>query len=222
MKKHTRAKWAFGAIAFGMLGACGLTVKGDSPATPSFIPADYKGKPYGGTAQVIPGVIQAESYDTSPNGEKNVTFAYQGTVAKTAYRITPDSIGLAAFGKGHVSVNGQPEAPDQVYVGWTETGEWLKYTVRVAEPGTYIVGGKFAAADKGGKVSMTFSPQTSTGQIDIPTTAGYQPGVEVYHVWEKLDHLAEINLSAGTYVMTFKIETNAGLNLDWFSFTKKS
>ena len=68
---------------------------------------------------------------------------------------------------------------------------------------------------------MTFTPQITTGPVEIPTTAGFQPGVEVYHVWETLDHLAEIKLPAGTYVMMFKIENNAGLNLDYFSFTKK-
>ncbi len=185
------------------------------------VPTDYTGKPFAGTPQTIPGTIEAYKYDIAPNGAKDVTFHYEGDAKTTKYRTSPDSIRIAGYGLGHVSIKGEPEAPDQVYVGWTETGEWLKYTVHVAESGTYVLGGKFAAGDKGTKISVTFTPQISTGPIEIPTTAGYQPGVEVYHVWEKLDHLAEVPLSAGTYVMTVKIENDAGLNLGYLTFTKK-
>jgi hypothetical protein len=139
----------------------------------------------------------------------------------TDIRSTPDSIGLARFGPGHVSILGKPEEPGQAYVGWTEVGEWLKYTVRVKESGTYVFGGHFAAGSKGAKISVSFSPQIQSGLIEIPTTAGYQPGVEVYHVWETLDHLAEFDLPAGIYVMTVKIEAVAGLNFDYFTFARK-
>jgi len=209
-------------IVLGAIIAIAAPGRAQGDGTTNHVPSDYAGKPYTGTPQVIPGTIQAATYDIAPNGAKDVTFSYSGTPKSTSYRTSPDSIGLAAFGKGHVSITGQPEAPDQVYVGWTGTGEWLKYTVQVKEPGTYLFGGKFAAGAKGAKVSVTFTPDLTTGPVEVPTTAGYQPGVEVYHVWETLDHLAEINLPAGTYVMTFKIEAVAGLNLDYFTFTKKS
>jgi hypothetical protein len=55
----------------------------------------------------------------------------------------------------------------------------------------------------------------------IPTTAGFQPGVEVYHVWTKVENLAEVILPAGRCVMTARIEGAAGINLDYFSFTRK-
>jgi len=205
--------------AIGLLALGGLALNSVADDNPVHLP--YPGKPYTGAPQLIPGIIQAESYDIAPEGANGITFHYQADSKQGPFRTSPDSIGLAGFGDGHVSTTGQPEAPNQVYVGWTETGEWLKYTVQVKEPGTYIFGGKFAAAGKNTKVSLTFTPQIATGPIEIPTTAGYQPGVEVYHVWEKLDHLAEINLPAGVYVMTFKIENDDGLNIDYFSFTKK-
>jgi hypothetical protein len=113
------------------------------------------------------------------------------------------------------------ESPNQVYVGWTEPGEWLKYTVKVAEAGTYIIGGKVSAGDQGATLAFSFGPDLTTGEIEIPTTRGFQPGVEVYHVWETLDPLKEITLPAGTYVMTVKIGKTAGMNLESFTFTKK-
>ncbi len=186
------------------------------------IPEEYTGKPMSGTPASVPGIIQAEAYDVAPDGTKDVTFGHAGEPKKSTYRPQADAVGVAGFGKGHVSTTGQAEAVDQVYVGWTRTGEWLKYTISVKEPGTYVFGGKFAAGAKDAKVSATFGPGLTTGPLAIPTTAGFQPGVEVYHVWETLDNLAEIQLPAGTYVMTVKIESGAGLNFDYFSLKKKS
>ena len=136
-------------------------------------------------------------------------------------RVTGDSIGLASFGNGHVNIKGEPEKPDQVYVGWTETGQWMRYSVHVKETGTYRLGGHFAASDKDAMLSVTFTPEIKTGPIAIPTTAGYQPGVEVYHVWETLNNLADIDLPAGDYVMTVKIENAGGMNIDYLSFVRQ-
>ncbi len=188
---------------------------------PNHVPADYPGKPFAGHPQTIPGTIQAENYDVAPGDAKGVTVEIKGNLHKTEFRPQADSVGLARFGRGHVATGGQPEAPEQVYVGWTEAGEWLAYTVEVKEAATYVVGGKFAAGGKGSKVSFRFAPDLSTGPLEIPTTAGYQPGVEVYHVWETLDGLKEITLPAGVYVMQVRIEVSAGLNMDYFTFTQK-
>ncbi len=208
---------AFVLAAFVILSARVIAGEPDI----NHVPAGYTGKPLTGTPQAIPGTIQAESYDVATSDAKGVTVNYPGTLRQTAFRPGADSAGLARYGSGHVSVMGQAEPPDQVYVGWTETGEWLAYTVRVNQSGTYIFGGKFAAGGKGSLLSVTFTPELTTGPVEIPTTAGYQPGVEVYHVWEKLDQLKEINLPAGVYVMKVKIDTDAGLNMDYYTFTKK-
>jgi len=212
-------------LLMGLL-AVGLTMNfcsaADSPSVPNHIPSEYAGKPETGAPLAIPGTIRAIDYDASPTGANEITFSYHGTPKKTDVRTTPDSIGLAGFGKGHVSTTGTPEAPEQAYVGWTQPDEWLKYTVHVAETGTYVIGAKVAAGSKGATLTFSFTPDLTTGEIEIPTTAGFQPGVEVYHVWEKLDNLKEITLPAGDYVMTVKIGKIAGLNLESFTFTKKA
>jgi hypothetical protein len=213
------------AVATGLL-AIGLTMNlhcaADSPNVPNKIPSAYAGKPATGAPLAIPGTIRAIDYDASPTGANEITFSYRGTPKKTPYRTSADSIGIAGFGKGHVSTTGTPEAPEQAYVGWTQPDEWLKYTVHVAETGTYVIGAKVSAGSKGATLTFSFTPDLTTGEIEIPTTAGFQPGVEVYHVWEKLDKLKEIALPAGDYVMTVKIGKVAGLNLESFTFTKKA
>ena len=193
---------------------------------------NYAGKPYGGQPRQIPGIIQAEHYDVAPTNTDGITFHYNRPPRKTPFRTTDDCIGLTRYGKGHVTIAGVPEDPDQVYLGYTHAGEWVKYSVHVAEAGTYQFGGKFASGFTNAMISVTFTPEINTvifapeintGRINIPTTAGYQPGVEVYHVWANLDNLAEIKLPPGDFVMTVKIEDEhpGGLNIDYFTFIKK-
>ena len=185
-------------------------------------PKQYPGKPYNGTPALLPGTIQAKDYDIAPYGANNITFSWQGNTTQGPYRTSPDSIGIAEMNSDAVDIDGKSEKPGQVYIGWTQTGQWMRYTVRVAETGTYIIGAKLAAGATGAKISFTFTPnKNTTGPIEIPTTAGHVPNVEVYHVWEKLDHLAEINLTAGLHILTVKVEDVAGLNFATFTFTKK-
>lgn len=190
-------------------------------ATTALADAPYTGTPYGGKPVEVPGTIQAEAYDVSPKAANDVSFHYNGEPRQSEVRTSPDSIGLAKFGNGHVSVDGKAEDPKQAYVGWTHEGEWLKYSIHVKEAGTYKIGAKVAAADTGTKISFGFGPELTSGPVEVPTTAGRQPGVEVYHVWEQLDDLAEVKLQAGDAVMTVKIEKGAGINMDWFSLVKK-
>ena len=223
MKKHTKqilATLAILAVVAAPFSASGAE-QAKAPAGASNVPADYKGKPYQGVMLEIPGIIQAEAYDVAPNNAPGITFGDQQIPKKTPLRVTEDSVGIGKFGQGHVTIKNEPEAPEQVYVGWTSPGHWWKYTVHVKEAGTYLIGTHIAAGRPGAKLSISFSPQITTGPLDIPTTAGFVPGVEVYHVWEKLDHLAEVKLPAGDCVMTVKVEAVGGMNIDYLSFTKK-
>ncbi len=221
MHPNRSTRHAASAVALCLLALVGCAGRLHGQASTSHLPAGYTGKPFSGSAQAIPGTIQAEAYDLAPGDAQGVTVELKGKLHQTSFRPQPDSVGLARFGKGHVSTGGAPEAAEQVYVGWTETGESLAYTVEVKESSTYLLGGKFAAGGKGSKLSFSFAPGLTTGPVEIPTTAGYQPAVEVYHVWETLDNLKEITLPAGVYVMRVKIEFAAGLNIDYFTFAKK-
>ena len=148
------------------------------------------------------------------------------TATKTMSAKRPMPSAWRAWATGTFSIGGEAQNPDGAYLGWTQTGQWTNYLVRVGETGVYQFGGGFAAAGKDGLLSATFAPLgggavISTGPLEIPTTAGYQPAHEVYHVWEKLDNLAEVNLPKGDYILTVKIEKNAGFNLDYFTVVKK-
>lgn len=184
----------------------------------------YAGKPYAGKVPALPGVVQAEWYDVAPNAEPDIAFHSNGKPRQTPWRVPADSVGLAGFGAGHVSVDGKPENPDQVYAGWTHVGQWWRYTVKVTEGATYRIGGHFASGSKDARLRFTFTPKSGgeavdAGPFSIPTTAGRQPNVEVYHVWETLDNIGEVTLTAGDYVMKVEVVNQAGLNIDWIGFS---
>jgi hypothetical protein len=185
------------------------------------VPSDYKGTPESGAAFAVPGKIAAVGYDAAPGDAPDIAFHKNGKLSKSNVRKSTDSVGIAQFNKGHVTTKGEAEAPDQVYVGWTQAGEWLKYTLDVKEAGTYIIGGKVSAGSTGATLRFTFTSGADSGEVEIPTTTGFQPGVEVYHVWETLDHLGEVTLPAGRCVMTVTVGKTAGMNFETFTLTKK-
>lgn len=168
---------------------------------PAKIPADYKGKPAKAAVE-LPGTIKLTEFDTG-----------EGTVSSNKPRV-------ANFDKSHKTTKGEPEDTSQKYLGWTQKGQWVKITVHVKDAGTYVIGGHFAAAGKKGKLSFSFNDIT-TGPVAIPTTDGYLPGVEVYHVWERVDDLAEVKLTEGDYVFCCKIEEDGGFNLESVTVKKK-
>ena len=200
------------------------------PATgsPDVTTNGYAGKPYSGQPWAIPGIIQAEDYDVAPGNADGVTLYSPHPHLNNALRPTGDrSVGIVKFTKGYVTTAGELEDTNQWYLGYTVSGQWMKYSVQVAESGTYQIGGHFACGFTNRTFSMAFAPGIKPVTVPVPTTAGYQPKVEVYHVFEKIDNLAEVTFPAGNYVMTVMIgeagETNKtpGLNIDYFSFTKK-
>jgi len=186
------------------------------------ISTDYTGKPFYGTLQAIPGTIEAFTYDIAPNDQPEITFHYSGKYSTSSFRKGNDSMGIGSLDNSHLMTDGKkPNPPEGSYLGWTQDGEWAKYSVKVTATATYIVGGQFASAGKDSKISLTFSPTLTTGAMDIPTTDGFQPETEVYHVWEKLDNMKEITLPKGSYVMTLKLEKASGLNVKNITFTQK-
>jgi hypothetical protein len=192
------------------------------------LPAGYKGTPYGGVMQQIPGTIYARNYDL---GGQGVAFNHPGATTcgdwpagMPLYRQGADCVGLSVTNaqKPDVITTGAPAKYGEIYVSYCSTGEWLKFTVEITASGTYVVGGNVAAPN-GLSISISFSsvPAVSTGTAAIPASIdAIQPAHEMYHVWQTVTHIGQpITLQAGIYVMTFTIVT-AQANFDTFTFTK--
>ena len=58
---------------------------------------------------------------------------------------------------------------NQLYVGWTEPGEWFNITVQVAHSGAYSADLLYTS-NRGGTISIDVNGKDATGPLTIPTT----------------------------------------------------
>lgn len=131
--------------------------------------------------QTIPGKIQCEYYDV---GGEGVAFHDTDTVNSGSGGLNKGKDYLSTFRiqeavdisytKFHDSIDNsrfnfvQPKE-GQLYIGWTEPGEWTKYSVDVEEDGTYTIGIMYTANAKG-QISLETDQKESTGPMDIFST----------------------------------------------------
>jgi hypothetical protein len=148
--------------------------------------------PYGGSALAIPGTIQAEAYDKGGEG-----ISYHDT-----------SVGNETRGPYRAF---EDVDADFNMVGWIGTGEWLEYTVDVAETGLYDVALRASAAAGGGSLHIEFDGVDKTGSMIVPNTAGSNNYTTVV--------LRGISLNAGQHIMRVYVD-GGGWNFDYVAFSK--
>jgi len=139
--------------------------------------------PYGGTAAVLPGIVEAENFDLGAEG-----VAYHDVTAGNSggrYRATDVDIQLTGDRGGGFNV------------GWVKPGEWLAYSVTVASAGSYRLNLRVAAAGAGGQVHVEFDGVDKTGPLTIPNTGGWQN-------WTTIS--APVTLAAGAQRMRVSID----------------
>jgi len=173
---------ADGAVPY--IAAMMVPPTGDAPGVQS---------PFNGQAFAVPGVIQAEEYDLGGPG-----VAYQDSDAtNNGGQFRPDE---------EVDINTTSDVDGAFHVGWTEPGEWMEYTVEVANAGNYDIFLRVAVPENGKKCHVAFNGQNLTGSIDLPITGSYQD-------WQTVV-AKNIPLGPGTQVMRFVSETGT-FNLNY-------
>lgn len=150
---------------------------------------------YGGVPWSIPGILEAENYNVGGQG--------------VGYSDTGDGNNGNSYRDENVDIGGRG-ATNGFNVGWTEHGEWLKYTVNILESGMYHVDfSQSSGTDPGqlilevdGTPVLTYQG-TNTGSWDSYSTFN---GGDIY-------------LEAGKTIMTIQM-VNPGMNFDSMIFTK--
>jgi hypothetical protein len=137
--------------------------------------------PFNGTAWAIPGNVAVVQYD---NGGEGV--AYHDTEAANLW--------LKTFRPGEgVDCNG-------VEIGWLSTGEWLEYTVNVAQTGSYTLTIPLSGTGTGGKIRISMNGVDVTGPLTAPTTGGW-------HTFQ--DVSTTVSLVAGKQVMRISVDSKS-------------
>jgi hypothetical protein len=194
------------------------------------VPADYTGKPFADDfhkagAPNIPGIVQCALYDLGGEGiayhdtdstnngsgklnlEPNHQRAHAG---EYIWHFRKDEGVDLSFVKDFADLNHtnlvSPHI-NQLYIGWTENGEWCNYTINVTRPGDYRI--KALYSFQTNTVTFDLNGKTAaTCRLPVPTAS--------YHQWNFAD-IGTIKFpAAGPQLLTFHY--GKGNNFAYFEF----
>jgi hypothetical protein len=131
----------------------------------SAIPPNPASSAYGGTPAAVPGIIQAEYFD---EGTKNIAY-FDTTVGNAGGSVRATD----------VDIQSSTDAGGGYNVGWIKPGEWLKYSVRVAETRSYTLSARVASNGPGGTFHVEVDGVNVSGPLTIPDTGGHQNWVTI-------------------------------------------
>jgi hypothetical protein len=156
----------------------------------------------------IPGIIYMDNYDLG-----KITYAYNDVDYENNGGSQTSWNSGNSYRNDGVDIEPCNDLPTNGYdVGWINTGEWLKFTVNIAQPGTYSAELRYASDQSGGKLVMNLDGNLISPYpyISIPVTGGWQ-------TWQTLT-LQNIVLPAGTHTMQVQF-LSGGFNLNYLLFS---
>jgi hypothetical protein len=197
----------------------------------------YQGKPfhdgvYQGGPQRIPGKVFCAYYDIGGEG-----IAYHDTDAKNngSGGLNPaDGTYLnqfrmnegvdTSYTKFHDQIDNNPynlvqPSEGQLYVGWTEPGEWFNLTVEVERAGVYTIDLLYTS-NRGGEISFDLNGQKLTGPVNVVSTNNAADPIawRQWHHWNIMKNLAEVKLPKGVNVLTVHVVSGGNMNFAYLDF----
>jgi hypothetical protein len=206
---------------------------------------------YSGGAQRIPGRLQNEYYDRLDVGsdaqakgaEEGACYhdtdndnsgsgpgALNGTGSyEKEFRMyeSPD-ISYVKLHNPNVAIDDSPYdfvRPDSnaLYLGWIAPGEWVRYTVDVAQEGWYSITTLYTSKF-GGHISLDVNGVDATGPLEIPSTFVAADTVEwrQAHHWNRISGLGRFHLPAGKQLLTLHFLDQPVFNFDYMDFVRST
>src|SRR5271167_181339 len=209
-------------------------IPASSQAPPAYKGTPYQDSRYQGGAQKIPGRVECAYYDLGGEG-----VAYHDTDAKNngSGGLNPargtylnelrtgEGVDIS-YTKFHDEIDNSPydkvlPPEGQLYVGWTEPGEWFNITVEVAHPGVYSADLLYTS-NRGGTISVDVNEKEATGPLTIASTFNASDPIawRQWHHWNLARDLAKVRLGPGKNVLTVHILTGGNMNLAYLDFKK--
>ena len=164
--------------------------------------------------QAIPGVIHPTEYDLGIVGsayfdsdlaDYHVSAGGTWTTWNHGETYRNDGVDIQPT-TDNVNTNGYN-------IGWTAAGEWMQYSVEVAESALYDVQVRVAGGEAGGKFHFAAGEADISGTVNVPMTGGWQ-------TWQTLV-VPNIVLDASDTKLRFYTDV-AGFNLGSFQFIQKA
>ncbi|WP_299123026.1 glycosyl hydrolase [uncultured Winogradskyella sp.] len=155
--------------------------------------------PYSGTPNPIPGIIEAGHYDNFEGGKgQNIAYYDSSQDNQGGFRPTEyvDAITVANEG---------------ATVGWITSGEWLEYTIDVANTGCYDLNLRYASGNNngGGPFYFEIDGQKVSPDIGLASTGNWGN-------WNS--KVSTIELTQGIHVLRLFV-TNGEFNIGRITFS---
>ncbi|WP_173475321.1 family 43 glycosylhydrolase [Fibrobacter succinogenes] len=155
--------------------------------------------PYGDVAAKIPGKVEAENYDVGkPN---RAYYDKDGDNQGKAYR--EESVDIVQLDSTDKSKG--------YAIGYTGEGEWLRYTVNVAETGTYEVKVNMATPSENAGVKLYIDGKAVTDEI-----IAKQNGESDWSTYSEVSVQTK-EIEKGEHALKVEIVGN-NVNVDWLEF----
>jgi hypothetical protein len=167
-------------------------------------PTDYSTMPFAN--DTIPGTVYADNYDLGRIG-----YAYNDADYENAGGSMTTWNQGASYRNDGVDIEPCSDPSSNGYdVGWIDTGDWMQYTVNVAETGTYDIGVRYASNQAGGQFLLKMEGDLLTpSAVAVPVTGGWQN-------WQTLTD-SGVALTSGTHAFRFQA-FSPGFNVNSFTF----
>lgn len=175
-----------------------VTNSGDEVKGTASVNVVEPNKPYGGTAAVIPGRIEAENYDEGASG-----MAYYD---QSSGNVCDDFTNF--YRKDDVDIK---EIDGGAAVGSFQEDEWMSYTVDVQEEGEYNVVIRLGEGNDSGSLSVELDKSNVTLKANVKKLGEWGTFEEV--------QLESVNLLKGEQTMVIK-NTGSWIDVDWIQFEK--
>lgn len=154
-------------------------------------------RPFGGTAALIPGKIEAEYYD---EGGPGIAYADADAVNNGSYRTT-EGVDVEASGEGTYNL------------GWTSAGEWVKYTVNITTAGVYTLQVRVASPYGGKSLHVELDGVNISGTLNVPNTGN----------WQSYQTVSVTTPSLNTGIKTLRIVMDTdGFNINYLNFASSA
>ena len=176
--------------------AWGFEGSGTTPPTPQ--------SAFGGKAWAVPGLIQAENFDEPGTGRGGDVDSFNDSDSEnhgnSSYR---EGTGVDLY-----------EKASGVVVGYNTEGEWLEYTINVAEAGDYTLYAAVAAAGSTSSFKFSVGGKDITEKISVPAASA---GEDNYDEFNKVK--AKVKLDAGEQVLRLTV-VGSWFDIDYFNIEK--
>ncbi|HEX8523355.1 MAG TPA: NPCBM/NEW2 domain-containing protein [Tepidisphaeraceae bacterium] len=155
--------------------------------------------------QSIDNTIQVEDFDQGSEGYGYHDTEYTNYGTATSYR----------FPAG-VDLENTSDAGGGFNIGYVKSGEWLNYTVNVAQAGLYNLAVRVASYTAGGNFHFELDGVNLTGAMTVPNTSAWQ----TYTTISKNG----LNLPAGLHTLRLVMDSQGASsgatgNFNWFKFS---